>query len=538
MATHPVPVKQEPLAGYDYEDPSMFSIELLPSLKLRGSGGFTSCWDLQCYHPDGVFYHGFDAGAASSSSSMASLSFLADQVSWYPPTTWDIVPQQETLPLPFPVAAEMGSESGINANKGMGALVSEEETGAFLGFDEEQFLLLPSNDGGTADEEEEEKPNSVEWTSPTLLPLTGGKSSAAEKPISSGDSIRTTITRETIARYFYMPITEAAKELNIGVTLLKKRCRELGISRWPHRKLMSIESLIKNVKVPSSVHVLLLFVFASTHHGRVALPRHTASYALLGFKSERQMRLLWRSFLGRRRSPWLLLFRRRRSSSSVSCLAGSATAASQFPLSLRPPTAAPIYHQDLVSRIKSCTHKTHLLQIHAHLIRTHDLSPSHSLKLYNTLIRAFSMSDSPEEGFRLYREIRRRGIQVDPVSSSFAIKCCVKFQYLFGGVQVHGRILTDGHHRDGLLLATLMNLYSACKRFEDGRKVFDEIPCRDTVSWNVLISCYVRNKRTRDALELFDLMLNADLGCKPDHVTCLHLLQACANLNALEFGEK
>ncbi|XP_031405951.1 protein RKD1-like [Punica granatum] len=142
----------------------------------------------------------------------------------------------------------MGSESGINANKGMGALVSEEETGAFLGFDEEQFLLLPSNDGGTADEEEEEKPNSVEWTSPTLLPLTGGKSSAAEKPISSGDSIRTTITRETIARYFYMPITEAAKELNIGVTLLKKRCRELGISRWPHRKLMSIESLIKNVK--------------------------------------------------------------------------------------------------------------------------------------------------------------------------------------------------------------------------------------------------------------------------------------------------
>lgn len=57
------------------------------------------------------------------------------------------------------------------------------------------------------------------------------------------------LTREEISKYFYVPITEAAKELNVGLTILKKRCRELGIRRWPHRKLMSIETLIKNVKV-------------------------------------------------------------------------------------------------------------------------------------------------------------------------------------------------------------------------------------------------------------------------------------------------
>uniref|UniRef100_A0A803L981 RWP-RK domain-containing protein n=1 Tax=Chenopodium quinoa TaxID=63459 RepID=A0A803L981_CHEQI len=41
---------------------------------------------------------------------------------------------------------------------------------------------------------------------------------------------------------------EAAKELNVGLTLLKKRCRELGIQRWPHRKLMSLQTLIRNVQ--------------------------------------------------------------------------------------------------------------------------------------------------------------------------------------------------------------------------------------------------------------------------------------------------
>ena len=48
------------------------------------------------------------------------------------------------------------------------------------------------------------------------------------------------LSKETISQYFYIPITQAAKELNVGLTLLKKRCRELGIRRWPHRKLMSL----------------------------------------------------------------------------------------------------------------------------------------------------------------------------------------------------------------------------------------------------------------------------------------------------------
>lgn len=61
------------------------------------------------------------------------------------------------------------------------------------------------------------------------------------------------LTRELISKYFYMPITQAAKELNVGLTLLKKRCRDLGIRRWPHRKLMSLQTLIRNVQVPISV---------------------------------------------------------------------------------------------------------------------------------------------------------------------------------------------------------------------------------------------------------------------------------------------
>ncbi|KAK6117737.1 hypothetical protein DH2020_048526 [Rehmannia glutinosa] len=54
---------------------------------------------------------------------------------------------------------------------------------------------------------------------------------------------------EEIQKYFDVPITRAAKELNVGLTILKKRCRELNIMRWPHRKIKSLKSLIHNVKV-------------------------------------------------------------------------------------------------------------------------------------------------------------------------------------------------------------------------------------------------------------------------------------------------
>ncbi|KAG9147386.1 hypothetical protein Leryth_027671 [Lithospermum erythrorhizon] len=53
---------------------------------------------------------------------------------------------------------------------------------------------------------------------------------------------------DEIKKCFHLPITKAAKKLNVGLTVLKKRCRELNVMRWPHRKIKSLESLIDNVK--------------------------------------------------------------------------------------------------------------------------------------------------------------------------------------------------------------------------------------------------------------------------------------------------
>uniref|UniRef100_A0ACD5UTE2 Uncharacterized protein n=1 Tax=Avena sativa TaxID=4498 RepID=A0ACD5UTE2_AVESA len=56
------------------------------------------------------------------------------------------------------------------------------------------------------------------------------------------------ITLADIAQYFHLPIREASKILKIGVSILKRKCRQYGIPRWPHRKIKSLDSLINDLE--------------------------------------------------------------------------------------------------------------------------------------------------------------------------------------------------------------------------------------------------------------------------------------------------
>ncbi|GJQ12834.1 hypothetical protein GpartN1_g4625.t1 [Galdieria partita] len=56
------------------------------------------------------------------------------------------------------------------------------------------------------------------------------------------------LTIETISPYFTQNIQAASKELGICCTLLKKVCRKYGITRWPYRKIQSVDKTIQQIK--------------------------------------------------------------------------------------------------------------------------------------------------------------------------------------------------------------------------------------------------------------------------------------------------
>ncbi|PWA36306.1 hypothetical protein CTI12_AA601550 [Artemisia annua] len=55
-------------------------------------------------------------------------------------------------------------------------------------------------------------------------------------------------SKEEITQYFHLPIVQAANELNVSLSVLKRCCRNMGFMRWPHRKLNSLDLLISTLQ--------------------------------------------------------------------------------------------------------------------------------------------------------------------------------------------------------------------------------------------------------------------------------------------------
>ncbi|KAL0697901.1 hypothetical protein Bca4012_054023 [Brassica carinata] len=72
------------------------------------------------------------------------------------------------------------------------------------------------------------------------------KKMRGREDFASNCSVAKPLSKETIKLYYHMPLTQVAKELNIGLTLLKKKCRDLGIQRWPHQvELNWVEEMLE-----------------------------------------------------------------------------------------------------------------------------------------------------------------------------------------------------------------------------------------------------------------------------------------------------
>ncbi|KAF6266467.1 RWP-RK domain-containing protein [Scenedesmus sp. NREL 46B-D3] len=56
------------------------------------------------------------------------------------------------------------------------------------------------------------------------------------------------VTQDMLRTVYDLPISKAARHLGVGVTVLKRICRDLHISRWPYRKRQSLHKLMATVE--------------------------------------------------------------------------------------------------------------------------------------------------------------------------------------------------------------------------------------------------------------------------------------------------
>lgn len=100
---------------------------------------------------------------------------------------------------------------------------------------------------------------------------------------------------------------------------------------------------------------------------------------------------------------------------------------------------------------------------------------------------------------------------------------------------IHSQVLKICLDYEPHLINSLIKVYVTCGCIDDARKLFDEMPERDVVSWSIMVSGYAQNGRASEALVLFREM--QALNVKADEFTLASVAGACGDMGALDLGK-
>ncbi|XP_024931177.2 pentatricopeptide repeat-containing protein At2g22410, mitochondrial [Ziziphus jujuba] len=160
---------------------------------------------------------------------------------------------------------------------------------------------------------------------------------------------------------------------------------------------------------------------------------------------------------------------------------------------------------------------------------------------WNFMFKAYSRSSSPQESLALYNLMRRRDSPLFPDNYSFPflLKACGRCLFPQKGQELHCLSFKLGFELDVFVQNGLISMYSLCGLMEEARRVFNLLPVfvRDVVSWNSVLSGYLQCERNEDALKVFVEMME-DGSVRPDQVTFVGVLTACARIGFLDLGRK
>ncbi|XXG57192.1 hypothetical protein AAC387_Pa03g4412 [Persea americana] len=116
------------------------------------------------------------------------------------------------------------------------------------------------------------------------------------------------------------------------------------------------------------------------------------------------------------------------------------------------------------------------------------------------------------------------------------LQTCASRGSLNDGMAVHAHIIKSGVHPDSHLWISLVNVYSKCSSTWLARRVFDEMPDRDVVSWNALMAGFVGEGNGDEGVLLFCKMWME--GIQPNGFVFATGLKACSMCLALSFGQQ
>ncbi|OVA07643.1 Pentatricopeptide repeat [Macleaya cordata] len=117
---------------------------------------------------------------------------------------------------------------------------------------------------------------------------------------------------------------------------------------------------------------------------------------------------------------------------------------------------------------------------------------------------------------------------------------CAALAALAKGKEIHAYAIRNALASDVAVGSALVDMYAKCGCLSLSRRVFNEMPKTNIITWNVLIMAYGMHGQGEEALELFKKMLTkGDVKgevVKPNEVTFIAIFAACSHSRMVSQG--
>lgn len=153
--------------------------------------------------------------------------------------------------------------------------------------------------------------------------------------------------------------------------------------------------------------------------------------------------------------------------------------------------------------------------------------------VWNTLIKGYSKKSSLLDCFVILKQMKR-SMNVIPDEFTFPslVKSCTNALALREGRVVHGLVVRYGTDSDVFVGSSLIDLYGKCKQIEYARRIFDEIPINNKVTWTAMIVGYIYVGDLLEARKLFDEMPERNVA------SCNAMIKAFVKFGDLSSAKK
>ncbi|KAL5541555.1 hypothetical protein UlMin_009265 [Ulmus minor] len=164
------------------------------------------------------------------------------------------------------------------------------------------------------------------------------------------------------------------------------------------------------------------------------------------------------------------------------------------------------------------------------------LTPSRSVVTWTSLIAGSVQNGRFVSALVQFVDMRRESVQPNDFTFPCVFKASGSLRMEETGKQVHAIAFKIGMIGDVFVGCGAFDMYCKLGLTDDARKLFDEIPERNCVTWNAYISNFVLDGQPQNAICKFVEFLG--VGGVPDSITFCAFLNACLDTSNLELGRQ